>query len=123
MYKLKPLKSKQGYKEALAQVDKLWDAQPNTPEGDLLDILLTLIEKYENEHFHIEAPDPVEAIKFVMEQSNIKRSQLDKILGGRNRTSEILNKKRKLSLNMIRRLHNYLHIRYEVLMTDYKLAN
>lgn len=120
MYQLKPLKTEKAYEEALAQVDKLWDAKPDSPDGDMLDILVTLIEKYEDKHFYIDAPDPIEAVKFMIEQTSIKRSQLDKILGGRNRTSEILNKKRKLSLNMIRRLHNDLHIPYHLLLKDYK---
>ncbi len=120
MYKLKPIKTKKAYEEALAQVDKLWDAKPNSPDGDMLDILVTLIEKYEDKYFPIDAPDPIEALKFLIEQSTISRAQLDTILGGRNRTSEVLSKKRKLSLNMIRSLHNDLHIPYHLLLKDYE---
>jgi HTH-type transcriptional regulator/antitoxin HigA len=120
MYKLKPLKTEKDYEDALAQIDKLWNAKPNSPEEDMLDILVTLIEKYEDKHFPIDPPDPIEAIKFMIEQRGINRAQLDKILGGRNRTSEILNKKRKLSLNMMRKLHNDLRIPYHLLLTDYE---
>ena len=120
MIKIKPIKTEYDYKNALNTIDKLWDAKANTEKGDYLEILTTLVEKYEEEHYDISAPDPIEAIKFIMEQKNIKRTELEKILGSRSRVSEILNKQRKLNLRMIRNLHNKLSIPYEILAEDYK---
>ena len=121
MITIKPIKTQQDYKKALQHVDTLWDAKPNTPKGDTLEILITLIEKYEENNFKIDAPDPIEAIKFILEQKNITRSDLEKILGSKSRVSEILNKQRKLNLRMIRELHNSLDIPYEILAEDYSL--
>jgi HTH-type transcriptional regulator/antitoxin HigA len=81
-----------------------------------------LVEKYENEHFNISAPDPIEAIKFIIEQKNVNRTELEKILGSKSRVSEILNKQRKLNLRMIRNLHSALNIPYEILAEDYKIV-
>jgi len=113
---IKPVKTKTDYNAALKMIDVLWDAKPNTPEGDMLDILTTLVEIYEQKHFNISPPDPVEAIKFRMEQLGLKQSDLAEALGGRNRVSEILNRKRNLTVAMMRELHNKFNIPAESLL-------
>ena len=123
MFQIKPIKTKSDYDAALKDIDMLWEASPNTEEGDNLEVLITLVEKYESEHFDISAPDPVEAIKFIMEQKGIDRIELQKIFGSKSRVSEILNKHRKLNLRMIRELHNVLKIPYEVLAEDYVIRS
>ena len=111
-----PVKTENDYKNTLRRIDKLMDAAPGTEEGDELDILTTLVEAYERNYFPIEAPDPVEAIMFRMEQMGIDRKALEPFLGGRNRVSEVLNRKRKLSISQIRRLHDGLNIPLENLI-------
>ena len=106
---IKPIKTKKDYKETLVRVEKIWDAKPNTKKGDELEILSVLIEKYEEDNYKILPPDPVEAIKFRMEQMQLKKKDLAKIIGA-NRVSEILQGKRSLTINMIRNLHSALHI-------------
>ena len=115
--KIQPIHTKKGYKKALALVDRLWNAKPNSEEGAALDILVTLIEVYEDKHFPMLPPDPIEAIRFRMEQMGLQKSDIVKILGGENRVSEIFHRKRKLSLKMIRNLHDKLNIPYESLIT------
>ena len=117
--KLKPIKSEQDYNKVLERLEQIFDAEPNTKEGDELEILGILIEKYENENFLIELPDPIEAIKFRMEQLNYSQNDLAEVIGLKSRASEILNKKRKLSLEMIRKLSEKLHIPSEVLIQPY----
>jgi HTH-type transcriptional regulator/antitoxin HigA len=116
---IKPIKSESDYKEALKRLEIIFDADLNTPEGDELEILSILIEKYENVHFPIDLPDPIEALKFRMEQMGYTPNDLVKVIGLKSRVSEILNKKRKLSLNMIRKLHDQLQIPTEVLVQAY----
>ena len=116
MMDIRPIKSTQDYERALARVDELMDAEPDTPEGDELDVLVTLVESYEDKHFPIESPDPVEAILFRMEEMNLMRKDLEPYIGSRHRVSEVLNRKRELSLNMIRRLHEGLGIPLENLI-------
>jgi HTH-type transcriptional regulator/antitoxin HigA len=94
----------------LARIEELWDAEPNTKKGDELSVLAILVENYENEKYKIFAPDPIEAIKFRMDQSGLKKTDLARYLGGRNRSTEILNRKRSLSVRMMRALHNKLKI-------------
>ncbi len=113
---IRPIKSTQDYERALARVDELMDAEPDTPEGDELDVLVTLVEFYEDKHFPIESPDPVEAILFRMEEMDLMRKDLEPYIGSRHRVSEVLNRKRELSLNMIRRLHEGLGIPLENLI-------
>lgn len=120
---IKPIRSEQDYKEALEYIDRFWDVKPNTKESDILEVLVTLVEKYEEEHFKIDEPDPIEAIKFIMEQRNLSNKDLIPIMGSSGRVSEVLWKKRKLSLSMIRKLHNEFHIPYEVLAADYRLSS
>jgi HTH-type transcriptional regulator/antitoxin HigA len=117
--KFRPIKSEQDYQMALKRLEDIFDAKIGTPEGDELEILGILIEHYENEHFSIDLPDPIEAIKFRMEQLGLNQSDLAKIIGLRSRASEILNKKRKLSIEMIRHLHQKMNISADVLIQDY----
>ncbi|MGH8058458.1 MAG: helix-turn-helix domain-containing protein [Candidatus Entotheonellia bacterium] len=111
-----PIKTEADYERALAEIEQLWGAAENTPEGDTLDILLTLVEAYEETHYPIDPPDPVEAIKFRMEQMGLSRKDLEPYIGRRGRVAEVLNRQRSLSLNMIRRLHTHLHIPLESLI-------
>jgi HTH-type transcriptional regulator/antitoxin HigA len=116
MKDLKPIRSERDYDHALAEVEELWGAKAGTPKGDRLDILATLIEAYETEHYPMDPPDPIEAIKFRMEQQGLTRKDLEEILGTRTRVSEVLNRKRGLSINMIRALHDKLGISAEILI-------
>ncbi|TGK30992.1 transcriptional regulator [Leptospira gomenensis] len=120
---IKPVKSVKDYEFALKEIDKLWDSKKNTPEYDKLDILITLVDAYENKHYPIENPDPIEAIKSVMEEKNLKNVDLGNWIGGRSRATEILNKKRKLTLEMIRKINQNLGIPTEILIKDYKIKN
>ena len=116
MENVKPTRGEQDYAAALAEVERLWGAKAGTAEGDRLDVLATLIDSYETQHDPIDPPDPIEAIKFRMEQQGLTRKDLEKMLGTRTRVSEILNRKRGLSITMIRRLHAELGIPAEVLI-------
>ena len=116
---IKPIKNEEDYNIALARLEIIFDAIPGTHEDDELEILSIIIENYEKEHFPIGLPDPIEAIKFRMEQRNYTQSDLAEILGIKSRASEILNRKRKLSLEMIRKLHSKLKIPTEVLIQAY----
>ena len=116
MKKLKPIRTNADYKVALAEIERLWGAPAGTPEGDRLDILATLLDVYEDEHYPMDPPDPIEAIKFRMEQQGLTRKSLEGILGTRTRVAEVLNRRRGLSINMIRRLHEKLGISAEVLI-------
>lgn len=113
---VKPIRSAKDYEAALAEVERLWGAKAGTPRGDRLDVLATLIDAYEAEHFPMDPPDPVEAIKFRMEQQGLTRRDLEPIIGTRTRVAEILNGKRGLSIAMIRRLHQQLGISADVLI-------
>lgn len=115
-FTITPIKTKKDYERALAVIDDLWNAKPNTEEGDTLDILVTLVEAYEQKNYPIYPPDPVEAILFRMEQLGLKNIDIAEYLGGENRVSEILHKKRRLTLKMIRNLHDNLKIPYESLI-------
>ena len=116
---IKPIKSDKDYNQALERLEKIFDAKKGSPEGDELEVLGILVDQYENEHFPIGLPDPIEAIKFRMEQMGYNQNDLAKIVGLKSRASEILNKKRKLSLEMIRQLHDRLNIPTEVLIQTY----
>ena len=116
MRDLRPIRTESDYEQALAEVEELWGARTGTPKGDRLDVLATLIEAYEVEHYPMDPPDPIEAIKFRMEQQALTRKDLEKILGTRMRVSEVLNRKRGLSVNMIRALHEKLGISADVLI-------
>jgi len=118
---IKPIKIETDYGAALARVAELMDAKINSPEGDELDVLTTLIEAYELKHFPINAPNPIEAILFRMDQYGLKDKDLIPFIGQSGRVSEILNYSRKLTLPMIRKLHIGLNIPTESLISDYKL--
>ena len=118
--KIKVIKTEEEYHIALKRLEVVFDSPADTPEGDEADILGLLIEKYEDEHYPIEAPDPIEAIKFRMEQMNMDNNDLAKVIGYKSRVSEIFNRKRKLNLRMIRNLHEKMKIPYESLISDYK---
>lgn len=113
---IKPIKTDADYRAALKEVESLMSAEPNTPEGEKLDILVTLIEAYERTHFPLDLPDPVEAIKFKMEQKGLTIKDLEPMIGKSNRVYEVLNRKRSLTLNMIRKLHQELGIPAESLI-------
>ncbi|HBS88655.1 MAG: DNA-binding protein [Bacteroidetes bacterium GWF2_38_335] len=116
---IKIIKTEAQYKQALKRLEIIFDAPANTPEGDEAELLGLLIEKYEDEHYPIEAPDPIEAIKFRMEQMNLDNNDLASIIGYKSRVSEIFSRKRKLSLKMIRNLHKKLNIPYDSLIAEY----
>jgi len=116
MKNLKPIRTKADYEAALVIIERLWRARAGTPQGDRLDILATLVDAYENEHYPMDPPDAIEAIKFRMEQQGLDRKDLAAILGSRTRVAEVLNRRRGLSINMIRRLHEKLGISVEVLI-------
>ena len=116
---IKPIKNQNDYNQALERLEVIFDAKMGTPEGDELELLGILIDQYENEHFPIGLPDPIEAIKFRMEQMGYNQKDLADIVGLKSRASEILNRKRKLSLEMIRQLHEKLHIPTDVLIQAY----
>lgn len=113
---IKPIKDQKSCREALAEVDKLFDAKPNTPEGDKLDILVTLIEAYEEKHHAIDLPDPIESIKYMLEDQGVTRKELEECIGSRARVSEVLNRKRKLTLPMIRKLYDKFKIPARILI-------
>jgi HTH-type transcriptional regulator/antitoxin HigA len=116
MMKLKPIKSDRELNRALKRIDELWGAKSGTPKGDELDVLMLLAEKYEDEHFAIPTSDPVEAIKFLMEQNSLSRKDLEPYIGASGRVSEVLSRKRNLTLAMIKKLHAGLKIPYESLI-------
>lgn len=118
--KIKPIKSRKDYNSALKRLEVIFDASPGTPNGDELEVLGILVHNYENEHFPIDLPDPIEAIKFRMEQLGYSQSDLAKQIGLKSRASEILTRKRKLTLDMIRQLHKGLNIPTDVLIQNYK---
>jgi HTH-type transcriptional regulator/antitoxin HigA len=116
---IKPIRTKKDYEQALNRLEVIFDSKKGTGKGDELEILGMLIENYENEKFPIGFPDPIEAIKFRMEQLGYNQTDLASIVGLKSRASEILNRKRKLSLEMIRQLHDRLNIPTEVLIQAY----
>lgn len=117
------IKSEKAYRNALQRLELIFDAPVDSVEGDEAEILSLLIENYENEHYPIEAPDPIEAIKIRMEELNMRQQDLVGILGGKSRVSEILNKKKRLTVDMIRELEKTLQISASVLVNNYKLAD
>jgi HTH-type transcriptional regulator / antitoxin HigA len=113
---IKPIRNDKDYEAALAEVERLWGARSGTPRGDRLDVLATLIEVYEGERVPIDPPDPIEAIKFRIEQQGLTRKDLEEMNGTRTRIAEVLGRKRGLSIAVIRRLHDKLGIPAEVLI-------
>jgi HTH-type transcriptional regulator/antitoxin HigA len=118
---IQPIKTEQDYDKSLAEIEEFWGAKEGTENGDKLDILLILVDDYEKIHYPILPPDPIQAIKFRMEQMNLSRKDIEPYIGGRGRVSEILNYQRKLSLNMIRSLHSNLSIPLENLISEIKI--
>lgn len=116
---IKPIKSESDYQQALLRVEEIFLAKPNTKEGDELEILAILIEHYEEEHFPVDMPEPIEAIRFRMDQMGMDQQDLTRIIGSKSRASEILNRKRPLSIRQIRLLQKALHISADVLLKEY----
>ena len=115
----KLIKTEKEYHQSLARFEKVFHAKKGTTESDQADLLAVLIARYEEEHFRINTPDPIAAIKFRMEQQNLKQKDLAKYLGGKDKASKVLNRKRKLTLNMIRSLNRHLHIPLDALVKAY----
>lgn len=113
---VRPIRTKRDHEAALKEIERLWGAKTGTPDGDRLDVLATLVDAYEAEHYPMDPPDPIEAIKFRMEQQGLTRRDLEEIIGTRTRIAEVLNRKRGLSIAMIRRLHERLGISADVLI-------
>ena len=119
--KIKPIKTEADYLEALERLDKIFDSAVGTAESDEADVLGILIDEYEKKHYPIEAPDPIEAIKIRMEELKLKQVDLVNEMGGKSRVSEVLNRKRKLTIDMIRKLTFKLNLSADVLINDYRL--
>lgn len=119
---IKILKSEEEYTSALERVEEIFDAETGTPEADELDLLYLVIQKYEDEHYPLPSTDPIEAIEFVMDQKDMKPKDLVGIIGDKTLVSKVLNRKRKLTIEMIRNLHQSLQIPFELLFADYDLA-
>ncbi len=118
---LKPIKTEIDYRESLKRLEEIFDAKLGTPESDELEILGLMVDDYENKHFPIDAPDPIEAIKIRMEEMNLKQVDLISEIGGKSRVSEVLNRKRRLTVEMIRKLAIRLNLSSNLLISDYQL--
>ena len=118
---IKLIKTESDYKKALTRLEIIFDAKIGTPESDEADILGMLVDEYEKKHYTIEAPDPIEAIKIRMQEMNLKQVDLVNEIGGKSRVSEVLNRKRKLTVEMIRKLTNRLNLSADLLINDYQL--
>lgn len=121
--KIRPIKTEQQYLQALEKLEEIFDAKENTPEGDEAEILSLLIDTFENEHYQIEAPDPIEAIRIRMEEMDLKQKDMVEIIGSKSKTSEVLNRKKRLTLDMIRNLQEKLNLSASVLITKYPINN
>ena len=119
---IQPIKTEKDYQSALREIELLFNASPDTQEGDRLDVLTTLVEAYEDKHYSIPLPDPIESIIYHVESRSLSRNDLTPYIGSRSRVSEVLNRKRALTINMIRRLHAGLGIPAEILIQPYSLA-
>ena len=119
---IKPIKTEADYQAALHRLDELFDAPEGTPESDEADVLAVMVDDYENKHYPIDPPDPIEAIKIRMEDMQLKQSDLIPEIGGKSRVSEILNRKRRLTVDMIRKLADRLSLSADILIKDYKLS-
>jgi HTH-type transcriptional regulator/antitoxin HigA len=115
---IKPIRTESDYEAALREIERLWGAEPGTPNGDRFEVLFTLVEAYEEQHYVIPPPDPIEAIKYAMESRGLDRSDLEAYIGSSGRVSEVLNRKRPLTLRMIRKLNTGLGIPAEVLINE-----
>ena len=119
---LKPIKTEADYRAALKRLDEIFDALPGSSESDELEILGLMVDDYENKHYPIEAPDPIEAIKIRMEEMQLRQVDLIPEIGGKSRVSEVLNRKRRLTVDMIRKLVTRLNLSSEILIQDYHLT-
>jgi HTH-type transcriptional regulator/antitoxin HigA len=119
---IKPIKTEKDYDKALERLELIFDATPNSKKGDEAEILSMLIENYENKYYPIDSPDPIEAIKIRMEEMNLKQKDLIGVIGGKSRVSEILNRKKRLTVEMIRELERILNISASVLVNNYQLS-
>jgi HTH-type transcriptional regulator/antitoxin HigA len=113
---IKPIRTKADYERTIREIERVWGAKQGTPDGDRLDVLATLVEAYEQKHFPLDPPDPIEAIRFRLEQQGLDPRALVGVIGGRSRVYEVMQRKRALSLEMIRRLHQRFGIAAEVLI-------
>ncbi len=118
---IKPVKTKKDHVKALKRIDQLMGAKANSPQGDELDVLVTLVEAFEAKHYPIDAPDPIAAIQHRMEALGMERKDLEPLLGSKSRVSEVLNRKRKLTMDMVRTLHVKMNLPAEALIQDYKI--
>ena len=119
---VKPIRDEKSYNEAIERIEALWGSQIDTPDGDELDVLMTLVEAYEDKYYPMPPSDPVEAILFRMEQMDLRRKDLEQFIGPKSRVSEVLNRKRTLSMKQIVKLHNGMGIPYESLINDNLMA-
>ena len=119
---IKPIKNEADYELAIKRLDEIFDASADTPDGDEAELLSLLIDSYENEHYAIESPDPIEAIKIRLEEMDMKQQDLVGIIGGKSRVSEVLNRKRKLTVDMIRNLTETLQLSASSLIKEYQLV-
>ena len=122
MMNIKTLKTEKDYRKALERLNLIFDASPNSAEGEEAEILSMLIENYENNHYAIESPDPIEAIKIRMEEMELQQKDLIGIIGGKSSVSEVLNKKKKLTLENIRQIEKKLKLPASILVSDYQLT-
>ena len=113
---IKPIRTRKDHEQAVKEIERLWGARKGSEDGNKLEILVTLVSAYDDEHYPIDPPDPIDAIRFRMEQMGLKRSDLEPVLGSRARVAEVLNRRRPLSIRMIRKLHQNLGIPAEVLI-------
>ncbi len=120
--KIKPIKTQEDYEAVMKRVEAIFYAKPDTPQGDELEVLITLVSAYEDEHYKIDTPDPIEAIKHIMEAQGMRPQDMVKFLGSSSKVSEVMNKKRGLSLSMIRKLTRGLHIPADLLVREYELS-
>ena len=120
---IRPIKTEQDYNTSIRRIEVLWGAKKDTPQGDELDLLVTLVESYEMKHYPIAPPDPVDAIKFRMEQMGMTKADMVQYIGSQSRVSEILNRKRKLTLGMIKSLYKGLRIPADILLAQANLRN
>jgi HTH-type transcriptional regulator/antitoxin HigA len=120
--KIKPIKTESDYQIALRRLNELFDSPVGSPESDEADILALLVDEYEKKHYPIDAPDPIEAIKIRMEELQLKQIDLVSEMGGKSRVSEVLNRKRKLTVEMIRKLTNRLNLSADLLINDYQVS-
>ncbi len=116
--KMAPIKNEKEYQAALKELEKVFDSEPGTPEGDIGEVLVLLIEDYEKKHFPIDSPDPIEAIKYIMEEKGLTNKDIIPYFGSKSLVSAVLNRRRNLSLKMIKSLHDGLGLPYEILMAS-----